>query len=183
MEAFFIELMNMSYQAAIVVCFILAARWLASLAKVPKKYSCMLWAIPFIRMLIPIHLESVLSLLPAKEPFLPENIGYMQVPQVNTGSSAADVLIRQALPQATPQASVNPMQIVLFMLQIIWMVGVAGLVVCSVVSYIRLFLKLRCSMHYKDNIWLADRIATPLCWGFSALGYMCLPIRQRRRKI
>lgn len=165
MEAFWIELVNMSYQAAIVVCFILAARWLASLIKVPKKYCCMLWAIPFIRMLFPIHIESVLSLLPKKDSFLPENIAYMDSPRVNTGSSAVDIMVSQSLPQPAVGASANPMQIVLALLQGIWLLGVIGLVIYSVFSCLRLFGRLRCGVHFKDNIWLADHIESPFVLG------------------
>ena len=66
MEKIFIELLNMSFQAGIVVCFILLARWVFSLCRVPKKYSYFLWLIPFVRFICPVSLQSVFSLLPKK---------------------------------------------------------------------------------------------------------------------
>ncbi len=165
MEAFFISLLNRSYQAAMVICIILAVRLLFRLLQVPRKYTCMLWAIPLFRLVFPFSIESIMSLLPTKEPLLPPDIGYMAKPRIVTGSAYVDVLISQALPAATPEASVNPMQVWLFVLRLIWLAGVTACLVYSMVSYICLKRKLRCSIHFGKNIFLADYIGTPFVLG------------------
>ncbi len=67
MEAVFLQLLGMSYQAGVVVCFILLTRWVFQLCKVPKKYSYFIWAIPYIRFLCPFSLESIFSVFPKKQ--------------------------------------------------------------------------------------------------------------------
>ncbi len=165
MEAFFISLLNRSYEAAIVICFIMAARLLFCLFRVPRKDTCMLWAIPLFRMVFPFSIESVLSMFPQKEPLLPPDIGYMAEPKIATGSAYVDVLVSQALPAATPEASVNPMQVWLFVIRLIWLAGVTACLVYSMVSYFCLKRNLRCSICLKDNIFLADYIGTPFVLG------------------
>lgn len=167
METYFISLLNRSYQAAIVICFILIARLLFRLLKLPRKYTCMLWAIPLFRMAFPFSIESIWSLLPQKEPLLPPDIGYMAEPKIVTGSAYVDVLISQALPAATPEASVNPMQVWLFVMRIIWLAGVTAFLIYGIVSYLCLKRKLRCSICLGDNIFLADYIGTPFVLGIA----------------
>ena len=66
MEQFLIRLANMSVQAGLVICVVLAARVLLAAIKAPKRYSYFLWFIPFLRMAVPVRLESIFSLLPRK---------------------------------------------------------------------------------------------------------------------
>ena len=73
MEAVFLQLLGMSYQAGVVVCFILLTRWVFQLCKVPKKYSYFIWAIPYIRFLCPFSLESIFSVFPKKQQLFQQN--------------------------------------------------------------------------------------------------------------
>ncbi len=165
MEAIFIEIVNMSYQAAVVICFVLGGRFLFNVLRVPKKYNCMLWMIPFVRLISPFSIESIASLLPEKEPFIPENIGHMAVPEIHTGSAAADAAIKQALPVSSVEVSVNPIQVWIFVLGLIWIVGMAGFLLYGVISCLWLKRKLLCSVCLQDNIYLADYIDTPFVFG------------------
>lgn len=58
------HLWNISIQAVFIFCVLFAVRGLFSLCKVPKKYAYLLWSIFFLRLLLPIQLESDFGLMP-----------------------------------------------------------------------------------------------------------------------
>lgn len=64
MEAVLTHLWNVSIQAIIIFCVVMAFRGLFSLCRVPKRYACGLWAILFIRLLLPVQLESAFGMMP-----------------------------------------------------------------------------------------------------------------------
>ncbi|MBO5426692.1 MAG: hypothetical protein J6A25_14380 [Lachnospiraceae bacterium] len=64
METIFTKLLYMSVQASITIGVILVARLIFKLIKAPKRYSYILWLIPFIRLICPLVLESDFSLMP-----------------------------------------------------------------------------------------------------------------------
>ena len=65
MEAVFSKVLSMSVSSSVVVIVVLLLRLL--LKKAPRKYVYFLWLLVFFRLLYPFHIESVLSLVPAKE--------------------------------------------------------------------------------------------------------------------
>lgn len=193
MGDYLLQLWNMSYQAGLVIIMILAARLVFSLMKVPKKFSYVLWAIPFFRMICPWTLESPFSLLPAQtgsinDMFLQKMISFFQnstesgnlnptghtastLPSVNSG-------IPSIVSAANPAASGNPrLSSASFfssfsgsiapemIIGAIWLGGILLLCLYSIVSCWRLKKKLVCSIHIQENIYLADHIDTPFTMG------------------
>lgn len=58
------SVLNISGQAAIIFVVLLAVRGIFAVARVPKKYAYGLWAILFIRLLLPVQLEARWGLMP-----------------------------------------------------------------------------------------------------------------------
>lgn len=171
----FIKLLNMSYQGGIVICFILFARYILHLIKAPKKYAYNLWLIPFIRLICPFSFESALSILPKETEPIKQAIVYEQVPQIHTSSSTINQVMNNVLPKANPVTSINPMQLIMAIAQVIWLVGIGIFLIYSIVSYIRLKIRLIGSISFNlvsseqsgsDNIYISDHIATPFVLGF-----------------
>lgn len=174
-QSIFIKLMNMSYQGGIVICFILLARYILHLIKAPKRYAYYLWLIAFIRLICPFSFESELSILPRETEPVKQAIVYEQVPQIHTSSSTINQVMNNVLPKANPVASINPMQIIMAIAQVIWLVGIGIILIYSLVSYIRLKKRLIGSISFNivsseqsgsDNIYISDHIATPFVLGF-----------------
>lgn len=65
MEAILARLWSISVQAAAAFCILFAVRGLFTLCRVPKKYAYALWAILFLRLLLPVQLESALGFMPS----------------------------------------------------------------------------------------------------------------------
>lgn len=180
MTAFLSLLLSMSYQAGIAVCVILAARFLFSLIKVPKKYSYALWAIPFLRLICPWAVKSSFSFLPgqagsasAVQQNIQSSFSSLQVPgdltatQIVPGTSFAAGDIAAAVKTAAASLpgggfpSVSPLMIV----GIIWLTGILALCLYSILTSFRLKIRLACSIRLQEHIYLADHIDTPFVLG------------------
>lgn len=122
LEKVFLQIINMSYIASIVIMFILLARVL--LKKAPKKYSYILWAVALFRLTVPISFESILSLIPTNPTPIPNDILYNITPQINTGIPNIDQSFNGSLPAADVVASVNPMQVWIFLGSLLWISGI-----------------------------------------------------------
>lgn len=64
MRELVVNLLNISVQAALIFAVLLAVRGIFALGRVPKKFACGLWAILFMRLLLPVQLESGWGLMP-----------------------------------------------------------------------------------------------------------------------
>lgn len=173
MERIFVQLLNMSYQAGIAVCFVLLARWVFSWCRAPRKYSYYLWAVPFIRFCCPFSLKSIFSLLPKEyAPFRKETVNRLIDASQNAEklAEASGIHIRPLIDfrflSPTPEYSADPIQILTFFCCCIWIVGIAVLLVYSAGSLIVLKRKLSVKVRLRDNIYLADGISMPFVLGF-----------------
>lgn len=163
LDNLFLQILNMSFTASIVILFVLGARLL--LKKVPKIFSYALWSVVLFRLVCPFSFESLISLLPNNPAPISDKILYAQTPQINTGITAIDNTVNATLPVPAFGASVNPMQIWMFIGEIIWLAGIAVLLLYSVVSLIQLQNRLKSEVHDKENVYLAEHLATPFVLG------------------
>lgn len=166
MEELFISIFNLSYQAGIVICVLIFARWILALVKAPKKYAYYLWGIAFIRMICPVQLESMLSLMPQEIKPLRSDIMYEPSPQIHTGNLEVNQLVGEALPAAETTASINPMQVIMVAGAFIWLAGIVLILLYSIISYVKLKRELIGSIPWKKgNIYLADHLDTAFVLG------------------
>ncbi|MDF2588388.1 MAG: antirepressor regulating drug resistance protein, partial [Anaerocolumna sp.] len=72
----FLKVLNMSLSATIVISIVILLRFL--LKKMPKRYSYVLWFVVFIRLLVPISVESRFSIIPqnASETFYEKLVSF-----------------------------------------------------------------------------------------------------------
>lgn len=157
------ELLNMSLTGSIVIVFVLLLRLL--LKRAPKVYSYALWSVVLFRLVCPVSFESPVSLLPSNPHPISGNILYDRFPQIDTGITAIDDTVASILPQATPYASVNPMQINLLLFRILWIAGIAGMLLYGVISLIRLRSHLKNAVQEEGNVFLSDTIPTAFVTG------------------
>jgi len=98
--------------------------------------------------------------------YVPYDIGIAQTPSIDVGVDGINKVVNSSLPQAVPTASVNPMQIVMAISSIVWIVGVALLILYSIISYLKLKQNIRTATRVSGNIFETDRIVTPFVYGF-----------------
>ncbi len=180
MEQIFIRILNMSLTAGIVILQVIFLRLF--LKRLPKVFSCLLWAVVLFRLLCPISFSSAVSLLgvlkmPSTEQgqidYIPENIGMMEQPTVVLPVPAAEDAVNAVLPPAVVENSANPMQVILFIGTCIWMSGILIMTIYAVIAYLKLHRKLRTAVKEKDNVYYTSNITTPfVCGLFSPRIYL-----------
>lgn len=178
-----LALFNKSLVGGTVILLILCIRLL--MKKFPKKYTCILWFIAFVRLLITISIPSVWSFLPIVASPLVEvsveknGIEVGEVPQMITGIKSVDGTVNELLMQMMEPAvgdSADPVQIYAFVLGCIWAGGVFVLLLLNVVRYIRLRYQLSDAVpatHTESllgdkqikQVYFADKIAMPIVSG------------------
>lgn len=170
----FLIILNMSITASFVALAVIMARFL--LKRAPKIFSYILWVAVAIRLIIPVSFASSFSILRFVKPqdktgtgfleFVPAEIGMQKTPVVDGGIKEVSHFINSSLPVATPMASTNPMQIIIWIASIIWIAGVVILLLYSIISYFKIVVRVRTATLVKDNIYETDQIATPFVLGF-----------------
>lgn len=163
----------MSITGSYVILAVIVLRFF--LKKAPKKYSYLMWTVCAFRLCCPISFKNIFSIfnlrffnMPSSGATLehiPQNIGMMNSPAVSTGINSVDGAVNGSLPAATPMASVNPMQIIIFVASVIWLAGIAALLIYSITSYIMLRVKLRNAVIYEKNVYQSDKIGSPFVFG------------------
>ena len=165
MESLFIKLLNNSISAGWLVFAVLLARLL--LKKAPKKFRCALWGLVGLRLALPVRLQSVFSLIPSAVT-VSENIMLDPTPTVNSGISALDSAVNPVVAASftpEPWASANPLQILIFAASVLWLAGLAALLLYSAVSWLRLRRRVAESVPLRSNIRLCHRVDSPFVLG------------------
>ncbi len=163
LDKLFLQVLNMSFAAGVVILCVLAARLL--LKKAPKIYSYALWSVVLFRLLCPFSFESAVSLLPTKAAPIAQEIVYMPLPEIDTGIVPIDNFVNPSLPPATPYASVNPIQIWVFLGRLIWCAGMVLLLAYSIAALLRLQKRLRDARHCGGNVYCSQHIPTAFVMG------------------
>lgn len=155
----------MSISASWLVLTVLLLRFV--LKKAPKWVNVLLWGIVAVRLAFPFSIESALSLIPSAETISP-GIMMDTVPSIQTGVPAINNVINPVIGSSlapAPGASANPLQIWIPILSMIWVAGVAILLVYTAVSYWRLRRKVSKAVILRDNIFQSENVASPFVLG------------------
>ena len=165
MNELFLKIINMSISASWLVLAVLLLRFV--LKKAPKWVNVLLWGIVAVRLAFPFSIESALSLIPSAETISP-GIMMDTVPSIQTGVPAINNVINPVIGSSlapAPGASANPLQIWIPILSMIWVAGVAILLVYTAVSYWRLRRKVSKAVILRDNIFQSENVASPFVLG------------------
>ncbi|MCI8453871.1 MAG: hypothetical protein HFE84_04570 [Lachnospiraceae bacterium] len=162
-----IALLNRSLTGAALIILVLILRLL--LGRFPKRYSCILWMIPFLRLLFSVSIPSPLALLPVNpEPILEAAVQDGRMPFVDTGLFVIDLPVNYALMSAmqpTPAASADPAPIYLFLFARLWLVGCGCFVGVNLFRYFTIKQRLADAFPGEDGVWYTDRISMPMVMG------------------
>lgn len=175
LPAVFSAVLNMSITAGIAILVILLARIM--LKQAPKIFSYALWAVVLFRLLCPVSLTSGISLMglfpvPTTETGRMEYVS-LDVPnteqQAITGDAPASDLSQArdhgVKPPTVEVEETNSADVLISVVSIVWICGVAAMLMFHLFQLIRLRRKLIGSIPLKDNIYLADYIPTPFVMG------------------
>lgn len=191
LPALFQAVLVMSLTAAATALAVLLIRTVMRILEVPRAIVFLLWAVVLFRMVCPVSFSSswsLLSLFPAAEEQVAEfsdgDLSGNQViwdsPQSHeryqAGVSGGGIVVSPApedgggsyvvtgpdgaSPPATVETGVLPV------LSVIWVLGVLALWLWSLLSWLRLRLKLSAAVRTPDGAWESDRVDSPFVLGF-----------------
>ncbi len=165
MSAVFLKILNLSYSASWLILAVIAVRLL--LKKAPKWVPCLLWALVALRLIIPFSFESTLSLLPSGE-VVPADIQVETMPHIESGiyviNSAVNPVMEDALAPAEAN-SVNPMQVIVAVLCIVWVAGILAMTVYAFISYVKIRRCVREAAPVDKGIMECDEVKSPFILG------------------
>ena len=176
-EQTFITFLNMSITGSYVILAIMLFRLI--LKKAPKIFSYALWSVAGLRLLFKFSFSSVFSIfnlfsVPAETSqfsgttvnnYVPEDIGLLPVPKISTGINAADALINPILHEATVTDSVNPMQIVIAVASVIWIIGMIAMAVYGTFSFVKVHKNIEFATKIDENIFECEKLKSPFVFG------------------
>lgn len=165
MSGIFLKIVNMSISASYLVLAVMLLRLI--LKKAPKWVSVLLWGFVAVRLLCPISFESIFSVIPSAEVISPE-IMLDPTPQIHTGIDALNNSIDPIIYESfAPQelVSMNPLQFWIPMAALVWLVGIAGMLIYTAVSYFLLRRKIGTAVMLEKNIFQSENVASPFVLG------------------
>ena len=165
MSEVFLKIVNMSISASWLVLAVLLLRLV--LKKAPKWVSVLLWGLVAVRLICPFSFESVFSLIPSAETVSPE-IMMDPTPEVHTGIASLNSMINPIVTEAfAPEgmASMNPLQLWIPLATIVWIVGIAAMLIYAAISYILLQRKISTAVPLKKGILQSENVASPFVLG------------------
>lgn len=172
------KILNMSLTASIVIVIVLLARLL--LRKSPKVFSYALWAVVLFRLLCPVSFSTEFSLLGlfntptatvsdggaySSMTYIPSDIVHTEYPRVDLPLPGVSEAINETLPQGSEQTGADPLELPMSAATTLWLLGIMVMLIYSAVSLLELRRKLVGAVRLRDNIYLADHIATPFVIG------------------
>lgn len=161
----FIKTLNMGIAASWLILAVVVLRVI--LKRAPKRFRLLLWAVVGLRLVLPVSIESALSLVPSTQT-LPEDVMYAAAPELNTGIAALNDAINPAFTAAfapEPAASANPLQVLLPVASVIWLAGAAAMLLWALVSWLRLRRRVAEAVRLEGNVFESERVASPFVLG------------------
>lgn len=165
MNHVFIQILNNSLIASLLILAVMIVRLM--IKRAPKWFSCVLWGLVAIKLVLPFSIESVFSLVPSSQP-IPSDIEYSAIPHIDSGVEVINRVVNPVIEKNfTPQevVSVNPLQIVIMVCSVVWIAGMIALLMYSFLSYLLLKKKVAASRKINGNVYVCDEVVTPFILG------------------
>lgn len=157
-SAIFYWVLNMSITASIMGIIILL---IGKIRKIPRFIICLLWCIPFLRMWIPISVNSKFSLMTLLSKFTTKTVtiydGTVNFSMMNS-VQAAD----RYFPITYKVSILDP---IFSIATTVWLIVAIALLIAMTALYITTKHELKDSSHLRDNIYVSNKITSPATYG------------------
>lgn len=157
-SAIFYWVLNMSITASIMGIIILL---IGKIRRIPRFIICLLWCIPFLRMWVPISVNSKFSLMALLSKFATKTVtiydGTVNFSMMNS-VQAADRYFPMSY-------KVNILDQVFSVATTVWLIVAIALLIAMTALYMTTKHELKDSRHLRDNIYVSDKITSPATYG------------------
>ncbi len=206
MDKLFIQVLNLSIAGSWMILAVLLLRLV--LKRAPKATVCALWLLVGLRLLLPVSIESALSLIPSRQtvsaaivepgtlPPVRMSSGIQtssgesggsdlpsQVEVIDSGLPALDSALNPVINDSLapePGASVDPLQVLTAASGWIWLLGSLVILGYGVISFLRLKLRLRESVLAGPGVREGSMVDSPF---FRPVIYLPLGLSERDREM
>ena len=156
----FYWLFNMSITAAITGLLVMSVRLIKN---IPKRLIVFLWAIPFLRMVIPFGLNSPYSLMALLSKITTKTIVVYQPTDDLAFSVMNSVMAADSYFPITYKA--NVLEKIFSVASIIWIIMSLAILLMLMVIYFTTLREMKGATHLRDNIYLSDKSISPAVYG------------------
>lgn len=165
MDDIFLKLVNLSISASWLILAVLVLR--VVLKKAPKWVMPLLWGVVALRLVCLFSIESALSLIPSAETIPSEIVTETREP-VLYEQATLDIVTNPTLPSAAEVpvgVSRQQAQVDFNIYSVLWLAGMAALLVHALVSAGKLKRKLATAILLRDNIYESEFVDSPFVFG------------------
>ena len=165
MDDVFLKLVNLSISASWLILSVLVLR--VVLKKAPKWVMPLLWGVVALRLVCLFSIESALSLIPSAETIPSEIVTETREP-VLYEQATLDIVTNPTLPSAAEVpvgVSRQQAQVDFNIYSVLWLAGMAALLVHALVSAGKLKRKLATAILLRDNIYESEFVDSPFVFG------------------
>ena len=165
MDDVFLKLVNLSISASWLILAVLVLRFV--LKKAPKWVMPLLWGVVALRLVCLFSIESALSLIPSAET-IPTEIVTETRESVLYEQATLDIVTNPTLPSAAEVpvgVSRQQAQVDFNIYSVLWLAGMAALLVHALVSAGKLKKKLATAILLRDNIYESEFVDSPFVFG------------------
>ena len=176
MSKLFLHLLNISITAGWIVLVVVLLR--VVLKKAPKWIRVVLWGLVALRLMLPVSIESVTSLVPSAETVKVESVTYtpptfqsaLPLPAVEgerivlqSGFSALNSAVNPTSAEAAEHF--DTVALLKTVAGRVWLTGVVGMLLYALISFWRLKHRVRASVTLEKGVYVCDEISDPFILG------------------
>ena len=181
MSKLFLHLLNISITAGWIVLVVVLLRFV--LKKAPKWTRVVLWGLVALRLILPVSIESVTSLVPSAETVKIESVTAPVLTSVNEYNGVSffyenvqgeQIVLQSGFPtlnsavNPTPEEAAEHFDTVAVLKTVagwVWLAGVVGMLFYALISFLRLRHRVRASVLLEKGAYVCDEIKDPFILG------------------
>ncbi len=156
----FYWLLSMSITASLMGAIILLLR---CISKMPKRVAVFLWLVPFLRMSIPVGMDTPYNLMSLLVRFMTKQIVVFAPQNGPSFSVSNSVGAAESYFPLTYKAAL--LDSIFRVASVIWLIGVLLLAATYMITYIQTLQQTKKAIHSHQNIYYSKQIASPAVYG------------------
>lgn len=162
----FVQILNLSFSGSILAIVLMLAERANVLGSVSKRWHCALWALVAVRLLVPVSIESPVSMLPTAG-IIPESYLTMEPVAQNTPVQLEIVTNPMYDGELVVDlgATADRVQVWDITATVVWLAGLGAMMLYALFSYLSLRFHLRMAAWVRDNIYECDGLESPFILG------------------
>lgn len=160
LQEVFYWIFNMSITAALTGILVMLVRMIK---KIPRRIMVFLWLVPFLRMTVPLGLNSPYSLMTLISKITTKTIVVFQPTEDISFSMMNSVMAANTY--FPIKYKVNILDDIFGVASVIWIIVSLAILLMLIIIYFTTIHEIKDSTHLKDNVYLSEKVTSPAVYG------------------